>query len=371
MIRAKGRQLGKGIIMVKRYGNLWERVCSLENITKAYLESRKGKTTKPQVAKVDEDPMPYLEEVRRMLVNKTYRSGEYRAFTIHERGKDRVVYDIDYFPHRIVHWALMIVIKPILMDSIGDHSFAAMEGRGSHQALRKVQEYLRRDPDGTKYCFKMDVRKFFPSIKKDIMLRKIERKIKDEDVLWLCREIIFGFKDPGLPIGNYTSQYFANYYLSSVIRHMKQVFHCHYLVAYMDDIVILGSSKSWLRRVKKRMVLQLEENGLEMKRNWQIFPVDVRGVDFVGYRIFREFTLLRNGTKRTMVRKMRYIGRRMDDGHIFDEHDRGVVASYSGILSWCDGHRLFRKYIKPIIRKKEAQTWMSTWHHRTGVPSAS
>ena len=371
MVRAKGRQLGKGIIMVKRYGNLWERVCSLENITKAYLESRKGKTTKPQVAKVDEDPMPYLEEVRRMLVNKTYRSGEYRAFTIHERGKDRVVYDIDYFPHRIVHWALMIVIKPILMDSIGDHSFAAMEGRGSHQALRKVQEYLRRDPDGTKYCFKMDVRKFFPSIKKDIMLRKIERKIKDEDVLWLCREIIFGFKDPGLPIGNYTSQYFANYYLSSVIRHMKQVFHCHYLIAYMDDIVILGSSKSWLRRVKKRMVLQLEENGLEMKRNWQIFPVDVRGVDFVGYRIFREFTLLRNGTKRTMVRKMRDIGRRMDDGHVFDEHDRGVVASYSGILSWCDGHRLFRKYIKPIIRKKEAQTWMSTWHHRTGVPSAS
>lgn len=356
--------------MVKRYGNLWERVCSLENITKAYMESRKGKTSKPQVAKVDEDPMPYLEEVRRMLVNKTYRSGEYRAFTIHERGKDRVVYDIDYFPHRIVHWALMIVIKPILMDSIGDHSFAAMEGRGSHQALRKVQEYLRRDPDGTKYCFKMDVRKFFPSIKKDIMLRKIERKIKDEDVLWLCREIIFGFKDPGLPIGNYTSQYFANYYLSSVIRHMKQVFHCHYLVAYMDDIVILGSSKSWLRRVKKRMVLQLEENGLEMKRNWQIFPVDVRGVDFVGYRIFREFTLLRNGTKRTMVRKMRDIGRRMDDGHVFDEHDRGVVASYSGILSWCDGHRLFRKYIKPIIRKKEAQTWMSTWHHRTGVPSA-
>lgn len=357
--------------MVKRYGNLWERVCSLENITKAYLESRKGKTTKPQVARVDEDPMPYLEEVRRMLVNKTYRSGEYRAFTIHERGKDRVVYDIDYFPHRIVHWALMIVIKPILMDSIGDHSFAAMEGRGSHQALRKVQEYLRRDPDGTKYCFKMDVRKFFPSIKKDIMMRKIERKIKDEDVLWLCREIIFGFKDPGLPIGNYTSQYFANYYLSSVIRHMKQVFHCHYLVAYMDDIVILGSSKSWLRRVKKRMVLQLEENGLEMKRNWQIFPVDVRGVDFVGYRIFRNFTLLRNGTKRTMVRKMRDIGRRMDDGHVFDEHDRGVVASYSGILSWCDGHRLFRKYIKPIIRKKEAQTWMSTWHHRTGVPSVS
>lgn len=357
--------------MVKRYGNLWEQVCSLENITKAYLESRKGKTTKPQVAKVDEDPMPYLEEVRRMLVNKTYRSGEYRAFTIHERGKDRVVYDIDYFPHRIVHWALMIVIKPILMDSIGDHSFAAMEGRGSHQALRKVQEYLRRDPDGTKYCFKMDVRKFFPSIKKDIMMRKIERKIKDEDVLWLCREIIFGFKDPGLPIGNYTSQYFANYYLSSVIRHMKQVFHCHYLVAYMDDIVILGSSKSWLRRVKKRMVLQLEENGLEMKRNWQIFPVDVRGVDFVGYRIFREFTLLRNGTKRTMVRKMRDIGRRMDDGHVFDEHDREVVASYSGILSWCDGHRLFRKYIKPIIRKKEAQTWINTWHHRTGVPSAS
>ena len=336
-------------ITVKRYGNLWEQVCSLENITKAYLESRKGKTTKPQVAKVDEDPMPYLEAVRRMLVNKTYRSGEYRAFSIHERRKDRVVYDIDYFPHRIVHWALMIVIKPILMDSIGDHSYAAMEGRGSHQALCKVKEYLRRDPEGTRYCFKMDVRKFFPSIDKDIMIRKLERKIKDPDVLWLCREIVYGFPYPGLPIGNYTSQYFANYYLSSVVRHMKQVFHCHYMVVYMDDMVILGSSKSWLRRVRKRMVMQLTENGLRMKDNWQIFPVDDRGVDFVGYRIFRDFTLLRTYTKRTMAHKMHSLRSRMEQGHIFDEHDRGVVASYSGILGWCDGYRLFDRHIKPII----------------------
>ena len=195
----------------------------------------------------------------------------------------------------------------------------------------------------------MDVRKFFPSIDKDIMIRKLERKIKDPDVLWLCREIVYGFPYPGLPIGNYTSQYFANYYLSSVVRHMKQVFHCHYMVVYMDDMVILGSSKSWLRRVRKRMVMQLSENGLRIKDNWQIFPVDDRGVDFVGYRIFRDYTLLRTYTKRTMARKMHSLRSRMEQGHIFDEHDRGVVASYSGILGWCDGYRLFDRHIKPIL----------------------
>lgn len=357
--------------MVKRYGNLWEKVVSIENLTQAYTESRKGKTSKPGVAMVDEDPMPFLYEIQRMLVNHEYRSGEYREFPIHERGKDRLVYDVDYFPHRIVHWALRLVIRPILMDSIGDHSYAAMKGRGSHQALAKLKQYLREDPEGTQYCFKMDVRKFFPSIDKDIMMEKLERKIKDPDVLWLCREIIYGYPGPGLPIGNYTSQYFANYYLASIDRHMKQIFHCKHYLRYMDDIIVLGKSKSWLRRVKKRMEQLLTENHLTMKSNWQIFPVEDRGVDFVGYRTFHDFCLIRTKNKVTMKRAMKRLEAKLDSGMDLDEHDLGCLASWRGILMWCDSWRLSKKTVRRVMRKHEAKTWMRSPHHQTSVPSSS
>lgn len=357
--------------MVKRYGNLWERVVSIENITQAYHESRKGKTSKPGVRQVDEDPSTFIMEIQRLLVNKEYRSGEYREFQIHERGKDRLVYDVDYFPHRIVHWALMLVIRPILMDSIGDHSYAAMQGRGSHQALTKLKGYLHKDPEGTKYCFKMDVRKFFPSIDKDLMMKKLARKIKDPDVLWLCSEIIYGYPGPGLPIGNYTSQYFANYYLANIDRHMKQVMHCKHYLRYMDDIIVLGKSKSWLRRVKKRMDQLLTENGLTMKSNWQIFPVESRGVDFVGYRTFHNFCLVRTKNKNKMKRAMRRLEAKLDAGHDLDEHDLGCLASWSGILGWCDSWRLAKKTTRRVKRKQEARNWMKSPQHRTHVPSSS
>lgn len=357
--------------MVKRYGNLWEKVISIENITQAYIESRKGKTSKPGVIAVDEDPTSCILEVQRLLKNHEYKSGEYREFKVHERGKDRLVYDVDYFPHRIVHWALMLVIRPILMNSIGDHSYAAMKGRGSHQALTKLKKYLHADPEGTEFCFKMDVQKFFPSIDKDIMMEKLENKIKDPDVLWLCGEVIYGYPGPGLPIGNYTSQYFANYYLSSIDRYMKQKFHCRYYLRYMDDIIVLGSSKSWLRRVRKKIDQLLTENHLVMKSNWQIFPVEDRGVDFVGYRTFHDYNLIRTKNKVKMRREMAKLEKKLDSGQDLDEHDRGCLASWGGILSWCDSWRLAKKTTKRVIRKMEARNWMRSPQHQSSVLPSS
>lgn len=335
--------------MVKRHGNLWKDVISYDNIREAYRRSRKGKTRKPGVMVVDADPEPYLLEIRRMLVERTYRSGRYRAFEVRERGKVRIVYNIDYYPHRIVHWALMLVIKPILMDYIGEgHSFAAMEGRGTHQALTKVRRALHSDPEGTRYCLKMDVRQFFPSIDKGIMMRKLERRIKDPDVLWLCREIVYGFPGPGLPIGNYTSQYFANYYLADIDRYMTQVWHCRHYVRYMDDIVILGSSKSWLHRARRKVDALLREDGLEMKGDWQVFPVDDRGIDFVGYRIWRDRVRVRDATVRRLKSRCRGIEHRLDAGCRPSLSDIGCLASYHGVLSWCDGRALEMETVYPL-----------------------
>lgn len=334
--------------MVKRYGYLWDRICSEENILAAYKEARKGRK-RAGPTEVDADPAPFLAEVRHLLVTHEYRSGTYRSFTVCERGKERVVCDIGFFPDRIVHWALMLVIRPILMNSIGEHSYAAMKGRGTHMALKRLDEYMRGDPDGTRYCLKTDIKQFFPSIDKDRLMEKLERRIKDPDVLWLCSEIIHGYDGPGLPIGNYTSQYFANFYLADLDREMKQVFHCKHYLRYMDDVIILGSSKSWLRRARKRMLKVLERDGLEMKSNWQIFPVESRGVDFVGYRTFHGFRLLRRRTKVRMRAACARIRAKLAAGGTLDAHDRGCLASYHGILGWCDGHRLESVTIGPLM----------------------
>lgn len=333
--------------MVKRYGYIWEKVCSMENIANAYLESRRGKTCEPDVMAVSQDPMPYLQEVRRLLLTKEYRSGEYRAISIHERGKDRVVFDVDYFPHRIVHWALMLQIRKILMDYIGPHSFAAMKGRGSQQALCLLSRYLK-DKEYARYCLRTDVKKYFPSINKDKLMAKLRRKIKDPDVIWLCEEIIYGFPGPGLPIGNYTSQYFANYYFADIYRHMKHVFHCKYILGYMDDWLILGSTKSWLRRAKKRLEKLMGDESLTLKDNWQIFPV-TQGIGFVGYRTFPGYRLLKRTTKVRLRRACNSIRRTHPFDAESDPHSIGTLASYHGILKWCNGWRLENETIYNIL----------------------
>lgn len=334
--------------MVKRKGNLFGLLVSEETIREAYRRSRRGRTHRRDVRDVDADPVPHLAEVRRMLMAGEYRSGAYRSFTVRDGGKEREVHDIDYFPHRIVHWALILTIRPTLMGYIGDCSYAAMEGRGIHLALTRLRKALREDPERTQWCFKMDVVGFFRNIDKGRMMAKIERRIKDPRILELCREIVFGYPGPGLPVGNLTSQYFANLYLADVDRHMKQVFHCEHYYRYMDDIVVLGESKAWLRRVKVRMDRLLREEGLEMKGNWQIFRVEDRGIDFVGYRIFHDFCLLRKGTKTRLRRACAEVRAKLDSGGVPDAGDRGRMASYSGILQWCDGHRLARETVCAI-----------------------
>lgn len=287
-------------------------------------------------------------EVRRLLVTKTYRSGDYREIIIHD-PKERKVYDVDYFPHRIVHWALIQIIRPILMNCIGPHSFGAMKGRGPHQALTLLDKYLK-DTEWTAYCLKTDVKKYFPSIPKDKLLAKLERKIKDPDVIWLCSEIINGYSGPGLPIGNYTSQYFANYFFYDIYHELKHRLHCKYIIGYMDDWIILGKSKSWLRRVKRKLESLLERNGLMMKGNWQVFPV-ANGIPFLGYITFPTHRRVRSRIKRNLYRACGRIQQQLNS--VMTDSMLSVLASYHGILGWCDGHGLERDTIYRILPEGE------------------
>lgn len=135
---------------------------------------------------------------------------------------------------------------------------------------------------------------------------KLKCHFKDTKLLSLLSEIIYGYPGSGIPIGNLTSQYFANFYLSEVDHYFKEDFHAKYYFRYMDDILILGKSASWLRRAKKKLDEHLCALGLELNTRWQIFPLS-EGVDFVGYRVWPTYSLLRSNTKRRMKMKMKNI----------------------------------------------------------------
>jgi len=286
-----------------------------------------------------------------MLVNRTYHTSEYRMFEVHEKGKTRIVADLPFFPDRIVHWALIQVLHDMIMGNLIHQTYAALPGRGAHQALGEVKRALR-DPNAL-YYLKLDVRQYFPSIDKEVMYRKLERRVKDRDVLELCRTIIDEYPGPGLPIGNYTSQYFANFYLSELDHHMKEQYHCKWYFRYMDDIVIIGWSKPWLRRALRRIRDIIGPWGLEVKGNWCIRPT-ADGIDYVGYVARRTpegsvYVKLRKRTKVRMQRACRRIRVRLDAGEEPTDHDRGVLASYHGCLRWCNGHRLGMKTVYPLM----------------------
>jgi retron-type reverse transcriptase len=333
---------------MKRYGNLWERITSLDNLMLAHQNARKGKTNRIEVQAVDENPVAYCTEIQSSLRSKTFTTSKYHIFTITDRGKTREICDLPYYPDRIVHWALMQILEPIFLKHFIPQTYAALPRRGTHKALRKMHQYMSNDADGTAYCLKMDVRKFFPNVNPEILKRLLRTKIKCANTLWLLDNIVDSYGN-GLPIGNYTSQYLGNFYLSFLDHWLKEVKHIKYYLRYMDDVIILHGSKEYLHKLRAEIDEYLTTNlKLHIKDNWQIFPTYVRGVDFVGYRSFKGFTLVRKGTKKRLQLATRRLLAKNANGEELTQSDQSVVGSYNGILKWCDSYRLQETTIKKL-----------------------
>jgi RNA-directed DNA polymerase len=331
---------------VKRYGNLYEKIFNIENLVLAHRNARKGKTHYTDVIKVDANPELYLTEIHKMLKNKTYHTSEYKTFIKHDGKKDREIFVLPYYPDRIIQWAIVQVLEPIWEGTLIANTFSSLKGRGIHQGLGKLQKDLKNWKD-TKYCLKIDIKKFYPSIDHVILKSILRKKIKDVDALELLDGVIDGA--PGVPIGNYLSQYFGNLYLSGFDHWCKEQNRMKYYYRYCDDVVILHSDKLVLRTLVRKIKEYLAENlFLVLKSNWQVFPTVVRGVDFLGYRCFGTYTLLRKSIVQRMVPKFK----QMLQFDAITRHDMNVISSYHGWLSWCDSYRLGEKYITPLLNKE-------------------
>jgi RNA-directed DNA polymerase len=291
---------------MKKYNNLYSKIYGMENIKLAHKNAKKGKAHYSEVKMVDSDPDKYFNEIHEILKDKTFKNSKYKtfintdskklnlsftnalpfdeAFIKTDRGKARAIFKLPYFPDRIIHHCIMNILEPIWMKTLIADTYSSLKKRGIHKGVKRVKSALK-DRKGTQYCLKMDVKKFYPSIDHNVLKQIIRKKIKDKDLLWILDEIIDSAD--GVPIGNYLSQYFGNLYLSGLDHWAKEQRHCKYYFRYCDDIVILHKDKNHLANLRKEISGYLKEKlNVTLKENWQVFPVAIRGIDFVVYILF-------------------------------------------------------------------------------------
>lgn len=317
---------------MKRKGDIYPLIYDMDNLRLADKAARKKKLKSHGVKLFDKNAEGNLLLLQDMLINKTYQTPAYRTFIIKE-PKVREISALDYFPHRILHHAIMLQIENILVPTFTAFTYSCIKGRGIKAASTAVKKALK-DVDNTRYCLKIDVKKFYPNIDHDILKVLIRRKIKDNDLLELLDGIIDSAA--GIPIGNYLSQFFANLYLSPLDHLLKEELGVMNCFRYADDIVILAPNKPYLQtllsQIKEFLTTKLN---LTLKHNYQVFPVAERhkgrGIDFCGIVHYHTHTRLRPSIKKNYAREV--AGRNRPQ----------VVAGYKGWVNQCDGRHLVKK----------------------------
>lgn len=233
------------------------------------------------------------------------------------------------------------------------NTYSSIRGRGIHKCVKDLRKDLQNNAEETQYCLKLDIRKFYPSLDHEILYSIIQRKIKDKWLLKLLKEIIDSAK--GVPIGNYLSQFFANLYLTYFDHWIKEEVKCKYYYRYADDIVILDNNKSRLRNILIAIKFYFHNIlKLQIKPNYQIFPIEKRGIDFVGYVFRHKYVLLRKSIKTRMLRLVNlYLSKKITKS-TFESR----MTSYRGWLKFCNS-----KHISSTI-EKAANYRISTWNGR-------
>ncbi len=355
---------------MKRIGNLFDKVISLENLRLADEKARKGKLRSYGVQTHDKNRDANLLALHESLKNGTFKTSPYHIFKIYE-PKERQIFRLPYFPDRILHHAIMNVLEPIWVSVFNKNTYSCIKNRGIHACAKDVKQALKQDPDGTRYCLKIDVRKFYPSINHSILKAVVRRKIKDNRLLALLDEIIDSVnsvESPGMPIrqyvsnpdgticetalngvsvpiGNYLSQYFANLFLAYFDHWLKEEKRVKYYWRYADDIVILAPDKDSLHALLHDIRAYLRDNlKLKVKRNYQVFPVDSRGIDFLGYVFYHTHTLLRKSIKQKLCRRVASLNKRKIAPT--KEQYKQQICSWWGWCKYCDSFKLIHKLSK-------------------------
>lgn len=359
---------------MKRIKNLYEKIYDFENLRNAYLNARKGKRFRSDVLKFSSNVEENLIDIQNELIWGTYKVGKYKQFTITD-PKKRLIMALQ-FKDRVVQWAIYLQVAPLFDKQFIFDSYGCRDFKGTHKAIDRLQYWMRlNDRKPTKaYYLKLDISKFFYSVNHEILIDILKKRIADERTIALLSSIInsedtdFGLpegfiaeyipedKEPGevgLPIGNLTSQMFANIYLNELDQFCKHELKIRQYIRYMDDIIILGNDKKQLMKykveiehfVKKRLKLRLNNKTAIRPNNM--------GVEFVGYRVWATHRKLRKSTVLKMKKRFKEIQHLYSEGLLDFTEIRAITASYFGLMKHCDSFNLRKKISETVVFKRK------------------
>ncbi len=349
--------------MVKTYKHLYPQICAFENLYQAHRQARRGgKRKQAPVAEFEHALGENLLALQDELQTQTYRPGPYHSFILIER-KERKISAAPY-RDRVVHHALMNVIGPIFEARLIHDTYANRKGKGTHAAIDRAQEFARRYP----YTLKCDIREFFPSIDHAILHGLLARHIACPETLWLMDQILaggagvladrytpvyfpgdnlFAINRPrGLPIGNLTSQHWANFYLHPLDLFVKQDLHCRGYVRYCDDFLLFAADKATLHLWRAELIAFLQTLRLTLHEHQaQVFPTRC-GVDFLGWRVFPYYLRLRRENVRYAVKRLQQQQEAIARGELAPEALTASVQAWLAHAAHGNTYQLRRRVLR-------------------------
>ncbi|MBI4177058.1 MAG: hypothetical protein HY516_01715 [Candidatus Aenigmarchaeota archaeon] len=319
---------------MKSYGNLYGKLYSMENLQIAYRKAKKGKSKKWYVKEFGLELDKNLLQLQKELFTTTYEPKPLKQFIIRD-PKTRVI-SASNFRDRVVHHALCNIIEPIFEKIFIYDSYANRKNKGTHAALKRFDQFKRKVSHNGKllpsakdnnmvygYVLKADIKHYFDSVDHEVMMHIISKKIRDEKVLWLTEKILDNhyckITGKGMPIGNLTSQFFANVYLNELDYFIKHELKAKYYIRYVDDFVILHKSKETLEFYKTQINEFLKTINLELHpQKSKVIPLH-KGVNLLGFMVFYRYKLPKKNNIRRIEHKINSFIRMHREGVIKEE----------------------------------------------------
>lgn len=335
------------IRQMKSYSHLFEKFISDENIELAIKNASRGKKNRPSVKRRLENPN-FKAQIKAYAMN--FHNAYHKPKKIYDgiQRKKRIII-VPTFDEQVIHHMIVNVLQPIFIHGMYEHSYGSIPKRGGHKGKEAIRKWIAKGGKNCKYVLKMDIRKYFDSIPHDIYLANLRKIIRDKRFMAVLEEIT-NVVPQGIPLGFYTSQWTANWYLQGLDHYIKEQLSAVYYMRYMDDMVIFGSNKRDLHRMKDAIESYLNNNlGLELKDNWQVFRFDYNGkyrfLDFMGFRFYRDRITLRKSIMLKATRK----ARRIYKAEKITVHAARQMLSYLGWIKHTDTYGYYLTWIKPIV----------------------
>lgn len=352
---------GTPLFKMKTYKNLYPKLCSYKNLEKAFKKARKGKRSKSYVKEFELNSTDNLLNIKKDLETLSYKPNPLTKFTIRD-PKTRVIRK-SFFEDRIVHHAVVNILEPIYEKVFIYDNYANRTNKGTLPALKRFDKFKRKVCKNGKlvpnyysnntvvgYIFKADIKKFFDSVNQDKLVEILRRKIRDEKVIWLLNQILKNFdnKEKGMPLGNMTSQFFANVYLNDLDYFVKNRLGMKYYLRYVDDFLILHKNKKVLEDCRNRIEKYLKNLKLELhKDKSKVFPM-YEGVNFLGFKIFYFYKLARKRNIRQFEKRLIKLKIQYKEGLIDYDKFMSSIRGWFAYVMWGNTYKLRKKFVKNI-----------------------